>query len=161
MASQRRGRRHQVPAGRTLHLIDIENLVAGRHDCDEEACDMFEAYLDQIDVRPGDHMVVGCSHAAAPHVMFPWRKAGQIVLGSGPDGADLALLDAAEPCWVADHYDRVVVASGDGIFTGLANELRSRRIPVIVAIGEGGLSRDLARAACRVHRLDHRPKAAA
>lgn len=160
MASHRRDRRHHVPAGRTLHLIDIENLVAGRHDCDEEALDMFDAYLDQIDVGADDHMVVACSHAAAPHVIWAWRTA-RLVFRSGPDGADLALLDEAKPDWVEDHYDRVVVASGDGIFAGLANELRARRIPVIVAIGDSGLSGDLARAACRVHRLEHRPWAAA
>lgn len=50
----------------------------------------------------------------------------------GVDGADRLLLEAAEPADVARRFARVVVGSGDHIFTELVIELDRRSVDVAV-----------------------------
>src|SRR5262245_24660548 len=42
------------------------------------------------------------------------------LVAHGADGADLALVAQAAPEWVAKRFDRMVIASGDGIFAARA-----------------------------------------
>jgi uncharacterized LabA/DUF88 family protein len=73
---------------------------------------------------------------------------------SGPDGADLALLDAARPLRaVVESYDRVVIGSGDGIFTALAADLRRAGLVVVVVSRPVALAIDLRDSASLVRRL--------
>lgn len=147
----RRGRRchdghvRGIPRGRTLHLIDIENLAGATRDLAGLVA-AGEAYRRSIEVRPDDHVVVGCdaSILLAAHLVFPGAR---VVPGRGPDGADRALLACEHPDDIAARYDRVVIGSGDGAFCGLVWELRRRGVAVCVASRRKALSRDLRRAA--------------
>jgi hypothetical protein len=73
---------------------------------------------------------------------------------AGPDGADRRLLAEAETPYVSDHYDRVVVGSGDGIFAGRALELRRAGVVVGVVSRRRSLSGDLRRVASFTRSLD-------
>src|SRR6186997_242146 len=107
-----------LPLGRTLHLLDVENL-AGSPVPDRAALTAVgAAYRSAVTVRRGDHVLVGCDIRTMLDAGLAWPGA-RLVPGHGPDGADLALLDAADPGWVATHYTRVVVGSGDHAFTPL------------------------------------------
>src|SRR5438874_1457935 len=101
-------RRRGLPAGRTLHLVDLENL-AGEARFDPAAlAGTIEAYRASVSFRPGDHVVVGCDRRLAVLAGAVWPGA-RLVVGSGPDGADHALLAAADPDELAARYDRVVI----------------------------------------------------
>lgn len=144
--------RHTGPAGRTLHLIDVENLVRGSGASAADVVDAFAAYRSAVAVRTGDHVVIasGCRLLVPSGLAWPGAR---LLLGRGPDGADLALLRASEPAAVAAAYSRVVIASGDGIFAPRAAELRRAGLVVVVVSLRDSLSIDLRDNAALVRRL--------
>jgi uncharacterized LabA/DUF88 family protein len=79
----------------------------------------------------------------------------------GPDGADLALLQEARTDYVASHYDRVVIGSGDRIFADRAYELRTASVVVAVVSRRKSLSPRLAEIAHVVRHLGGVPAPAA
>jgi hypothetical protein len=137
-----------IPRGRTLHLIDIENLAGARRELDDILA-AGEAYKRTITLRPGDHTVVGCDRTLllAAEKAFPGAR---IVPGRGPDGADRALLGYEDVDDIARRYDRVVIGSGDHAFCGLVARLRDRGVAVCVVCRREALSADLRRAAALV-----------
>ncbi|HET7652560.1 MAG TPA: NYN domain-containing protein [Acidimicrobiales bacterium] len=141
--------------GRTLHLVDIENLAATSRLDRPTAEHTVVAYRRRIAVREGDHVVVAADvHNALP-AGLAWGPGVRLRAGFGPDGADTELLDAAADVdWVAAHYSRVVIGSGDHAFAALASALRARGVAVVVVARPGGTSRWLRRAACLVLPLD-------
>src|SRR4051794_35314488 len=48
-----------VPAGRTLHLVDVENLMGGPLSGPVALREAVAAYHDLAPVRPRDHVIVG------------------------------------------------------------------------------------------------------
>lgn len=129
-AIRRRHRRH-CPAGRTLHLIDIENLCGGTAEGEITVAAAVDRYRRTIRIAEDDHVIVGSGPTFVVASKLAWPSA-QVVLGRGVDGADLALLGATDPSFVADHYDRVVIASGDHAFADLVIDLRGRGTAVLV-----------------------------
>ncbi len=81
-------------------------------------------------------------------------RAPRIPAGSGRDAADLALLRAAPAPWVAERFDRLVIASGDGIFSSLSEAVHQFGCEVWVASWHRSLSRELATGADQVRLLD-------
>lgn len=140
-----------VPANRALHLIDIENLV-GR---DLRSADLAEfawaalQYLLRVPLGDTDHLIVACNpaNAIAAHQALPHAR---LVVGHGRDGADLALLGAVAWEEIPAHYQRVIVGSGDGIFTDRVAELVRAGVVVNVVGLQGTISTRLGRAATRV-----------
>ena len=150
--------RHIAP-GRTLHLIDIENLVGGSAASCGEVAVVSSDYHRTAPVQPGDHVIV----AAGPRIVMDaglvWRGA-RLVVGRGVDGADRALLAAVEDSqWVAARFDRVVLGSGDGIFVPALASFRSLGIATGIVAPEKSISWALQRQADFV-RLLHCPHAA-
>ena len=76
----------------TDQLIDIENIVGAS---ELTAANVIEV-KNAMDLMEGANVmqVVACSHHNAEAVMFNWPKA-RIILKSGKDGADLALIKVA------------------------------------------------------------------
>jgi len=129
-------------SGRSLHLVDIENLVGYRHLNVEAATATAKLYRTAAAHRPGDLTVVAASHhngfaakAAFPEATVRWR--------SGRDGADLALLDALHE-FNLDRFDRVVIGSGDGIFTDQAEACQHHGLSVSVVARLGSIAERLA-----------------
>jgi hypothetical protein len=127
--------------GRSLYVIDIENMVG--------SCELSSADAEKIRIRvhltvaprDSDHTVIAASHYNAPAAYFGWAGTAQRLARSGKDGADTALLDAiSDAAWVADHYDRVVLASGDHAFTYAVAALKAEGVQVIVIRPDTGLS---------------------
>jgi hypothetical protein len=149
----------RLPRGRTLHLVDIENLSGEPRPPTAHLRSTVDAYRHAITVRPDDHVAIACNRGLVLETGLAWPGA-RLYGGDGPNGADLALLQAAEPHFTASHYDRVVIGSGDGIFTGLAHKLRTAGLVVVVVSRVESLSRDLARVAHLVRKLVVPPVAA-
>jgi len=130
---------------RTMHLVDIENLVGSPNPSRAQVELWNRWYSDHI-TESGDQVVVASSHHAFATVGFAWPKARHLVR-SGRDGADLALLQVLHCEHVADRFDRVVIASGDGIFVDAVAELGSVGIEVVVVARAESLAKRLRLAA--------------
>ena len=140
-----RTQRNTDRRARTLHLVDIENLIgtdpkaASIHDV-QHAFGQFARAARQ---RVTDLMIIGCNPKLAVKVQATLRGAGRIRTRKGPDGADLALLDAVEVDLWSERFDRVVIGSGDHIFTETAARLREAGLEVVVVGLDGHVSIDL------------------
>lgn len=135
-----RSRAGFVPAGRTLHLVDVENLMGGPLSGPLALRAAVTAYNALAPVQPGDHVIVGVNPQLALAVFDVWPQARLVVRG-GPDGADNALIAAvSDVAWTASRYDRLVVGSGDGIFSVVIAAYRAAGIPVGVVSRPSSLS---------------------
>lgn len=137
---------------RTLALCDIENLM-GTSPRSITASQMeatVEEFSSKAELASNDLLVVAVNpalafdvHRAAPHAGLRCR--------SGPDGADLALLELVhDPFWVAQRFGRVVIGSGDGIFTEAVVALNHTEAATVVIGRAGRTSRRLRLAAQEV-----------
>lgn len=144
---------------RTLHLIDIENLMGGTDFTVDEAARLEDVYAPIAEVASGDFTVMASSHMAAPAAWFGWPNARRL-LQSGPDGADLALIDVMMAEDVHRRFDRVVIASGDGIFSDPCAWLQEVGCSVTVVTRREALSRRLAFAVRDVRFLEVKPDGA-
>ena len=156
----RRGRCHKrvMPVARrgknrTLHLVDIENLVGepvAWTDKNVEA--VFFEYLQEANWQPGDSLVVASNPGLMGRLAFklsaiPHRS----LCATGPDAADNLLINAV-PNEIADRYSRIVVGSGDHAFTQLLTGLQGHASTLVV-YGVGHISWELYRSAEHVIRL--------
>lgn len=139
--------RHRYPA-RTLHLIDVENLAGTGLPCPAQIGAVYSWYQQQVGFGAVDHVVLACNHLALVDAAFGWPGARYLVR-SGPDGADLELLDVLEHENVVERFTRFVVASGDGIFAAAAGLAAAGRWVTVVSRREA-LSARLRLAACDV-----------
>jgi hypothetical protein len=128
---------------RSIHLIDLEN-AAGTTALSTELVSALQAlYMTVAEVSEGDHVVIATSHYCAPSAWFGWGGNPRRLVRSGPDGADLSLLEVIERERVIERFDRVVIASGDGIFSMAAAQLQAAGLAVTVVTRPGSLHRQL------------------
>lgn len=126
-------------ADRHLVLVDIENLVGSPTPQVEWVKQVQQRLTEQLALDDA-LVVVACSHHAARTVAFAWQG-GRLLVRSGPDGADLALLDvlAHEP--TARRCSRLTVASGDGILAEPLSVFAAQGVTTQVVATRGHLSR--------------------
>lgn len=135
--------------GRTLHLIDVENLAGtGRRD-PIRVSEIWSWYRQWVGVGALDQIVVACNHLALVDTALGWPDARYRVR-SGPDGADLELLDVLCRENVVERFARFVIASGDGVFAAAAASLAAAGRWVTVVSRREALSARLKLAACAV-----------
>ncbi|MBO3089475.1 hypothetical protein [Cellulomonas dongxiuzhuiae] len=143
--------------GRALHLVDLENLVGSGSPTPEQARATWTAYRTLV--QPGDLVVVACSHHAARTVWFVVGTDARLLVRSGADGADLALLDDVDLPHLVSRFTWLVVASGDHAFVPLVEEARRLGVRTWQVTGVGRPARALLRTAQIRSRL--RPTTAA
>jgi len=131
------------PNGRTVHLVDVENLMGSAAFTAEAVAKVAAEYAVVADFRPDHFTVLASSHYAASAAWFGWPEARRLVW-SGQDGADLALVDVILTEDLDRRFDRVIVASGDGIFSSPCAWLQQRGCSVTVVCRRSSLSRRLA-----------------
>ncbi len=134
---------------RSIHLVDIENLLGDARPGSDAAAACRAQYEDVVGRGEADLVVVACNHGAAVDVGLTWSSA-RLAVRSGPSGADLALLEVIEREQIESRFDRVVIASGDGIFADAAADLAGQGLPVTVVSRRASLSRRLRLAATDV-----------
>jgi hypothetical protein len=123
-----------VAIDRSLHLLDVENLLGGRR-TNTTVAQLWQGYLASGLLRDGDLVIAALGAGSAQKLAFELPRPVRLVLGGhGPDAADHALLEAVDVTWVAQRFSRVVIGSGDGIFTGLAECLHHAGLDVHVAV---------------------------
>lgn len=148
--------RRAFPRGRRLHLIDVENLVTCPRPAASEVSACRRRYAELVKPACGDLCVVACNHGAGAEVGFSWPGARHL-WRSGPDGADLALLEVLTGESVSDRFEAVVVASGDGRFADPVAWLARCGVRATVVANRGSLSRRLELAATAVVLFDVEP----
>lgn len=131
---------------RTLHLIDIENLLADPRPGIEAVRLARRSYNAQVGIGEHDLVVVACNHGCALRVGIAYCGA-RLAVRSGPNGADLALLDVLAEHDVGARFDAVNVGSGDGIFASAVAALRALDVATLVVSRPEALSAALRLAA--------------
>jgi hypothetical protein len=150
--------RQWYPA-RTLHLVDIENLAGAALPSRDQVTEVQGLYVARLTFGADDQVVMATSHLAFMNAALGWPSARYRVR-SGPNGADLELLDVLQHEDVAARFTHVVIGSGDGLFSQAAANLAARDVRVTVVSRRDSLSRALAGVAGDVRYLDV-PRAAA
>jgi len=164
------GRRQVRFPERGLHLIDIENLAGGARPSLEQIRDVQAMYAGHLTFGALDQVVVASSHLTLVSAALGWPHARYRVR-SGPNGADLELLDVLAHEKVAARFTHVLIGSGDGAFARAAATLAAAGVQVTVVSRRDSLSARLAFAASEVIHLDtgqsgtgaaylHKPQAA-
>jgi threonine dehydrogenase-like Zn-dependent dehydrogenase len=139
---------HRPQAARRIYLIYIENVAHGACVTAEIATSAMEAVLAAAPPKPGDLVVIGTCHLGLLSVAIAYPSARRL-LGSGPDGADLALVEEMTQHMV-DRFDELVLVSGDHIFADGVAWLAARGLPTTVVSHPGSLSRELRMAATNI-----------
>lgn len=137
---------------RHLVLVDVENLAASPSPSQREVLTVKGALEAQLPDHNSAFWVIACSHHAAPAVMFEFPRARRI-WRSGPDGADMALLDVLDRESIESRFGLVTICSGDGIFADEAARLARHGVYVTAVAGRGGLSAKLRLAVREVQRM--------
>jgi hypothetical protein len=125
----------ETVSGRTLHLIDLENLAGDPAADPETALRTFDRYLALACWQDGDLVYVATNPALASQICWDMPIKCNFRTACGPDGADNALLRNASPEFVARRVRRMVIGSGDHIFIRRAVAVRE------LGVGVGVVSR--------------------
>lgn len=146
-------------APRTLHLVDVENLVGSGSPPDHDVGRCVDSYGRLRVLREGDLVVVACNPSIGMSVGLSWSPA-RLLVRRGTSGADRALVEVALCERVESRFGHVVVASGDGLFVDAVGYLQRRGVSVTVVAPLESLSRRLRMAANRVvpFHLDRDPE---
>ncbi|MAG68981.1 MAG: hypothetical protein CL471_01580 [Acidobacteria bacterium] len=142
---------------RRLVAVDLENMAGTPWipaDWSATAC----SYLvEALELKEHDLVyVAGAPHNATAVCAVAGALHGQARVKRGKNGADLVLLNALETTPISALESptapvaEVVIVSGDGIFTGVADRFRRSGYRVTVVSRPGSLHRALAAACNRV-----------
>ena len=114
---------------------------------------VWSLFVSSFELRAGDQVNIGMAPWTACNYMtaLPLNQVRLVVGASGRDSADKALLNSVDVDHVAERFDSVVIASGDGFFAGLARTLSERGLSVWNATSScsGGAAR--LQQACQHH----------
>jgi hypothetical protein len=157
-ADSHTGGRRRFPA-RRLHLVDIENLAGSPRPTLGQVCRVRGRYEECLGFGGMDQVEIGSSHLTLVNAALGWPRA-HYRTRSGPDGADLALLDVLRYEDVARRFTNVAIGSGDHIFAEAAARLAAQGVKVTVVSLSSNLSARLRLAACEVILLDAPTEAA-
>ncbi len=137
---------------RKLVLVDLENLAgcAPCHASPEIYRAALESLLEAGGIAEDDHVVIGVNPGLA-FVAHSLRPTARLVTRSGPDGAELCLIDELwSPAFIVTRYAEVIIASGDNRFADSIVALNEAGLNTTVASLPGQLSARVRLAAHRV-----------
>lgn len=136
---------------RTIHLLDIENLLATPFFSAEDVAH-FKRFYQTTDVyADGDHIVIATSSSEGILEANAGWGSARYTFNRGENGADIALIDIIRGEHLDERFDRVVIASGDGIFEQHVKELCAAQIDVHVVSRRSALHTCFTRTDACVH----------
>ena len=136
------------PVVRSLHLVDLENLLGDPRADAGTALAMFDAFLDVAHWHADDHVIVATNPWLMTKIAFDLPIPVSPHAAHGHDGADLMLLSLASAELVVKRYGRLVIGSGDGIFASRARTVSDQGVAVEVVARADGCSTRLHRFGC-------------
>lgn len=118
-------------SARSLHLLDVENMLGGLV-TSSRVSEMWASYQLNAPVAVGDHVVAGFGPMTAEEGVFALPPTvRKLVAPAGPDAADRILIEAVDVEFVHRRFARVIIASGDARFAPLAWQLRLLDVRVL------------------------------
>ena len=138
---------------RTLHVVDIENLVGTALPTSMQVNQVQSLYAARLGFGDDDQVVMAASHRGLLNAALAWPNARYRVR-SGPNGADLELIDVLMHEDIPRRFTHVVIGSGDGRFVPPALVLTACGVRVTVASRAASLSHLLRQAASDIVYLD-------
>lgn len=138
---------------RTIHLVDLENMVGSSHLTESAVRQAWQAYVRCGVVAAGDHVIVATSHHNFLAAGFGWPNARHLVR-SGPNGADLALQEVMAAERLEQRFGACILVTGDGGFAHPVAALIGRGLRVGVLAPNGRMSAALKLAATVSYELD-------
>lgn len=140
--------------GRAVHLIDAENLLGGPNAPGDAIRHLWQVYRYGIPTTVNDQFFWASSQRLARNSVGVLPLQGlRVLIRDGKDGADDALLDMVDLAHLANRFDRLVIASGDGKFANIAIAARAAGLHVHLVTGVSDCSRRLSRMASTRARL--------
>jgi hypothetical protein len=133
---------------RTLHLVDLENLLGDPRATTDAALATFGAYLDVAHWSVDDHVIIATNPWLMTKIAFDLPVPASRHAVHGRDGADTMLLSLAPAELVVKRYGRLVIGSGDGIFTSRARAVRDSGVTVDIVARPDGCSARLHKFGC-------------
>ena len=133
-------------AVRRIVMLDIENVNGGAVEDVLSATNACAEVADAITLRADEQVVIGVGPSSLLATGASQPRA-RVVMGRGLDGADKALVSVLQNEGLADRFDEVVIASGDGMFSDVAAQLAAQGMTVTVVARGGCLSTRLRLAA--------------
>lgn len=145
-----KGHNHSAPQhalsrdlkGRTAFFVDMDNIcgtgLARKHQVEAALI----AIRAKFQPSPDDQVYCAATAKAAFYCKQFWPNCS-VRVGRGEDGSDICLLNDANPMWLSKRFERVVIASADGIFAGLATELLKLGVKVVIAASSPKVSHKL------------------
>lgn len=128
-------------------LVDIENLIGRGRFQIADAVAIKEMLWREVTLpRDAQFTVATSAEQTMITAGLAW-PGSRMLFRTGADGADLCLAQVAAEERLAKRFARVVIASGDGIFTATATMLREQGVTVTVAGRRGGMAWSLREAA--------------
>ena len=146
-------RKPRALRGRRLVVVDLENVVGGVVMRVEQASSARLCISKAIQLAPDEQVVIGTCHTGLLASGLGWPTA-RLVVRSGENGADLALLEVLQDERIADRFDKVTLVSGDGIFADAVAALGKSGVAVTAVSRPEACSRRLRMAAARSVFLD-------
>jgi hypothetical protein len=133
---------------RTLHLVDLENLLGDPRADAASALATLDAFLGVARWQPDDHVILATNPWLMTKIAFDLPVPASRHAVHGRDGADTMLLSLAPAELVVKRYGRLVIGSGDGIFTNRASAVQEGGVVVDVVARPNGCSARLHRYGC-------------
>ncbi len=130
---------------RTLHLVDIENLLGDPWATGWRVGWALEQYLGVAGWRQGDLVYLAANPYLVRELAFGLPVECNTRAVVGRDGADMILLAHAPADFVVRRAGRLVVGSGDHIFAARAAQVAASGVEVLVVARPESLSWQLAR----------------
>ena len=140
--------------GRSVHLLDIENML-GTGEIEVTAINaFFAAYKEQVPMTDRDLVIVGVSSSEGLlAIVLSDLRNSRPLYKPGKDGADLALQEVLDTEGLERRFSKVYVGSGDGGFATSISALAGRGAEVVVVSRSKSLAKRLRLAAHRAIEL--------
>lgn len=137
---------HTTP--RRLILVDIENFNGCPVKSTAQAKWCKNTLTRWLDIKEGEIVIIATDQSNIFNVNAGW-KGPRLLAGTGPDGADLRLVDEIDRMMLG-QFDEIALVSGDGIFAGPVARAADHGIPTTVYGHGGEISKRLQLAASQV-----------
>lgn len=129
---------------RSLHLVDIENQLGHGHIKAHEVTEFMTSYKALSNMRAGDPVIIAVSSSEGLLELASANMTScRLMHRPGKNGADLELLDVMLLENIADRFDLVVLASGDGGFVQAVFDLGLQGVHITVIGRAGHISKRL------------------
>lgn len=136
----------RLPGARAVHVVDLDNQLHTADPTPAAAAAWWESYKSIV--GPTDAIVLASSHHSAVRTWWelPFGRM-QLLVRSGADGADSALVESIDLVHASARFDLLVLASEDHYFAPLLRAAEQFGLPSWVISSGRTVPRDLALAA--------------